>query len=260
MKTMVLICSLAGVGAGTLPAQPPPPPPPIREHIRIEGQPAVVGQQPPSGPQTWLGVQVREVAPELYQHVELTEGTGLVVDFVAPNGPAAQAGVEKFDILVKLEDQLLVNPAQLQTLVRTKKEGDRVELALLRKGQPVRLTATLGKVDRPPVKLGGPGAFEWDEFVPLPAPRPPGGGGGSATVSQAAATATDGEYTFSATIRDGDKRLVVRDRAGTTVFDGPYNTEDERAKLPAELRERVEKLKLFDRPAPRIRMQKTNPT
>jgi len=43
--------------------------------------------------------------------------------------------VLKNDVLVKFDDQLLVNSKQLRTLVGTKKEGDAVHLTYLRKGQ-----------------------------------------------------------------------------------------------------------------------------
>ena len=42
---------------------------------------------------------------------------------------------------------------------------------------------------------------------------------------------------------EGEKRtVVVKDREGNVLFEGPYNTDEEKKAVPAEMRERVEKL------------------
>src|SRR5712671_1828482 len=104
--------------------EPPTPPPPPRAHI--EGTPSVrifkmMKGDKPAGPVTWLGVVGREVSPELYEQIDLPQGTGLVVEFVSPDSPAAKAGIKQFDVLTKFEDQILVNPQQLVTLIRNRK-------------------------------------------------------------------------------------------------------------------------------------------
>src|SRR4030095_10089694 len=57
--------------------------------------------------------------------------------------PGEKAGLQKHDVLVRLGDQVLIAPKQLQTLVANRKAGDTVEIALLRKGQPQTVTVTL---------------------------------------------------------------------------------------------------------------------
>jgi hypothetical protein len=51
--------------------------------------------------------------------------------------------VQEHDVLYKLNDQLLINPAQYMVLVRTFKPGDKVELTVIREAQQRKLTATL---------------------------------------------------------------------------------------------------------------------
>jgi len=58
-----------------------------------------------------------------------------------------------------------------------------------------------------------------------------GGGGRSTSV----ATRSDGEHTLTLTTTDGDRRLVAKDAAGKTLFDGPVNTEEERKAVPPEI-------------------------
>ena len=67
--------------------------------------------------------------------------------YVAPDSPGAKAGLQKNDVLVELEGQLLVHPAQLRKLVQVHKEGDTVELVFYRAGKKQTVSATLG---RPP--------------------------------------------------------------------------------------------------------------
>ena len=96
-----------------------------------------------TGPKTWLGVVLDELSPEVASQLPLDPGTGLIVEHVTPDSPAARAGVQKHDVLVRLGDQVLIAPKQLQTLVANRKAGETVEIALLRKGQPQTVTATL---------------------------------------------------------------------------------------------------------------------
>lgn len=111
-----------------------------REERRIDGDgPA----QFESG--AWLGVLTDEASETLAVQLGLDPGTGLVVTHVAPASPAGKAGIEKNDILIKLDDQRLVHPAQLRKLVQVRKEGDEVRLAYLRAGREQSATVALGK-------------------------------------------------------------------------------------------------------------------
>ena len=58
--------------------------------------------------------------------------------------PAAKAGLQKNDVLVKLDDQLLTNPNQLKSLVAAKKDGATVKLTYFRRGQQATLEVKLG--------------------------------------------------------------------------------------------------------------------
>ena len=88
-----------------------------------------------SGPTPWLGVTVDEVSDELRAQLPIERGAGLVVRGVVPDGPAAQAGLQIHDVLVKLDDQLLVNGNQLSALVRMKKDGEKARLTYFRGGK-----------------------------------------------------------------------------------------------------------------------------
>lgn len=96
----------------------------------------------------WLGLGTEEASEALTSQLKLTPGVGLVVTYLAPEGPAAKAGLKKNDLLVEFENQQLVLPSQLRKLVQVRKEGDQVHLAYYRAGEKRGATVTLGKTSR----------------------------------------------------------------------------------------------------------------
>ncbi len=93
----------------------------------------------------WLGVSVEEASEVVTAQLDLDSGAGLVVTYVATNSPAAKVELQKNDVLVEFDSQLLVHPAQLRKLVQARKEGDRVKLVFYRAGKKQSVTATLAK-------------------------------------------------------------------------------------------------------------------
>ena len=98
---------------------------------------------------TWLGVAIAEAPPEVAGRLPIEAGTGLVVDQVIEGSPAAVAGLQRLDVLARLNEQTLVTPKQLQTLVMHRKPGDQVELTFFRKGEKRRVVVVLMLRDRP---------------------------------------------------------------------------------------------------------------
>jgi hypothetical protein len=95
----------------------------------------------------WLGISTEESTEALSAQLGLGNGVGLVVSYVAPDGPAAKAGLQKNDVLVKFEDQDLVHPAQLRKLVRARKIDEKVSLTYIRAGKKENVSVTLGQTE-----------------------------------------------------------------------------------------------------------------
>lgn len=96
--------------------------------------------------EAWLGVGVAKPDETTATHVpELPPGIGFVVIFLAKDGPAETAGIEKFDLLWKMNEQMLVNEGQLATLLRLANPDDEVTISLFRKGKPIDLKVKLGE-------------------------------------------------------------------------------------------------------------------
>jgi hypothetical protein len=115
--------------------------------------PFVLREKPPvrTGPVTFLGVATVEVSREVGAQLPLPPETGMLICAVAPNSPAAAAGLQENDVLGKLDDQILITPRQLAVLIANHKEGDEVKLTYFRKGQQMETTAKLGKREAPAV-------------------------------------------------------------------------------------------------------------
>ena len=103
-------------------------------------------------PVTFLGIETAPVSPTLTAQLGLQDGAGLVVNHVVPDSPASGA-LKMHDILVKLDDQILIEQRQLSVLVRNHKDGDEVTLTYLRGGKQSTAKIKLGKHDLPKMAL-----------------------------------------------------------------------------------------------------------
>ncbi len=73
----------------------------------------------------------------------------LVVAQVAPDSPAAAAGLLPGDVLRQIDGETLLNPDLLEGTLMAKNAGEEVRLTVLRKGKPLEVKATLTAVSRP---------------------------------------------------------------------------------------------------------------
>jgi hypothetical protein len=101
--------------------------------------------EPPKQPKPFLGVIAAPAPPAIAAQLGLTEGFGLLVMEVLPDGPAAKAGVQKYDVLKLLNDQQLVDTNQLSALLRAAGKDKDVVLTVIRKAQEQKLTAKVGE-------------------------------------------------------------------------------------------------------------------
>ena len=92
---------------------------------------------------SYLGVHTSRLNKALSHQLGLPGGVHLQVEQVAPGSPAEDAGLKLYDVLLKFDDQLLINPEQLKTLVRMRNPGERVSLSILRQSKPVTLSVEL---------------------------------------------------------------------------------------------------------------------
>ena len=97
----------------------------------------------------YLGVYTSKVNPSLSHQLKLTENLYLSVERVEKGSPAEKAGIQQFDILLQLDDQILINSEQLKYLVRSKKPQDKITLTFLRRGDKKNTSLVLGGINKP---------------------------------------------------------------------------------------------------------------
>ena len=115
----------------------------INFHLHSKGDPVDSAQI------AYLGVYASKVNPNLSHQLKLTENLYLSVERVEKGSPAENAGIQQFDILLQLDDQILINPEQLKFLVRSKKSLDEITLTFLRRGDKKKSTLVLGGINQP---------------------------------------------------------------------------------------------------------------
>lgn len=255
----------------------------------------------------YLGVEASPASAALAAQLGLARGTGLVIGNVAPKSPV-DGVLQQHDVLLKLDDQILIEPHQLSVLIRQRKEGDEVTLTYIRAGKQAtakvklgthevtKLSAVDGTVrafsyaragsansssnssansssnsddNRFDVRIERSDALEgeeWNRVLSLlqrshgapdggaPGAIPPaariridhGSGPGframSVNTSNSNLAYSDDDGSLDLTTKEGVKTLVAKNAKGEPLFSGPVTTPEERKKLPAAVRERLEKL------------------
>lgn len=91
-----------------------------------------------------LGVQIAGLTPEGLK--QLGVQSGVVVLGVGEGSGAYKAGIEKGDVILKVDGTNVVDPESLASYIQKKKVGDRVIIEIVRNKTAKQLTVILGKM------------------------------------------------------------------------------------------------------------------
>jgi len=81
----------------------------------------------------WLGLEFQDLDPSLQQVLRLpSHVSGVIVNSVAPDSPASEAGVERGDIVTKMDQRTLAGARDFYDSMRSLRTGQRVELGVWR--------------------------------------------------------------------------------------------------------------------------------
>ena len=105
----------------------------------------------------FLGIQMANLSPELKQNInesadapfQVQEESGVLVLQVVPNSPAARAGLQSGDVLVKLGDQPVTESTQVQQVVEQTAIGSDLPIELRRNGQTLTITVQPASMPNP---------------------------------------------------------------------------------------------------------------
>ena len=104
--------------------------------------------QPGPNTQFILGVITSPVPPMVRAQVNLAENTGLFVQTIKPNGPAAKAGVQPYDIIIAIDGAAISNTIDLSSKIQSA-AGKSQKLTVLRHGKELTLDVTAQPADAP---------------------------------------------------------------------------------------------------------------
>ena len=93
-----------------------------------------------------LGVVIQEVTKELAESLGLSRPMGAVVNAIDRDGPAAQAGLEPGDVILKFDGKTVNNSADLPRMVAATAPGSRAILQVWRKGKLKDVSVVIGRM------------------------------------------------------------------------------------------------------------------
>lgn len=93
-----------------------------------------------------IGVQIQPLTQELAQSFGLKSTDGALVSMVEPNGPAAKAGLQAGDVILKFNNQRVNNSNELPLIVANVRPGSKVPLSLWRKGKELNVSVTVSEM------------------------------------------------------------------------------------------------------------------
>jgi membrane-associated protease RseP (regulator of RpoE activity) len=109
----------------------------------------------------WIGIMAAPIDPLLKAHLRLD--TGVVVQHVVPDSPAAKAGIKEDDLVLKFGDTPAPEPAALSQAVEKNKDRE-ATVTLLREGREITIKVTPRER---PAEMGFPDQWQdpnWNRF------------------------------------------------------------------------------------------------
>ncbi len=95
----------------------------------------------------WLGVRIQNVDESTAEALGLGTARGALVAGIDEKGPAKPAGLEVGDVIVRFDGREVKDSRDLPRIVASTPVGKSVEVAIVRKGQELKRSVTLGRLE-----------------------------------------------------------------------------------------------------------------
>ncbi len=93
----------------------------------------------------WIGVEAREITPEMGESLRLGTLSGVLIEGVLRGGPAERAGLKPGDVLVAIEGKPVKDPNSMLNLVAALVPGKPASIRLRRDNKDVDVQVAVGK-------------------------------------------------------------------------------------------------------------------
>jgi serine protease Do len=93
----------------------------------------------------YLGLYGQDVTPEIAQLLNLAQPRGVLVAQVDPSSPAAQAGIQRGDVILAMNGRNIETYTAFRDQIATLRPGTQIQLTISRDGQTLERTVTLGE-------------------------------------------------------------------------------------------------------------------
>ena len=97
----------------------------------------------------WIGVQTRELTPELAEVLKLGDAKGVLIGGVVDDAPAAKAGIKPGDVLTRVGEHAVGTPAELLASVAALKPRSQVEVGVQRAGKVMSFQLAVAQRPKP---------------------------------------------------------------------------------------------------------------
>jgi serine protease Do len=103
----------------------------------------------------YLGINIQPVTDDIAAGLGLPKDRGEIVANVEPSGPAARAGIQRGDVIVRINGQEVTADNTLSYIVANQPIGRPVPIELIRNGRRVTVNATVGERPAEETTAGG---------------------------------------------------------------------------------------------------------
>ena len=116
---------------------------PIDEAVRVSDQLRSSGRVTRGR----IGVQIGQVSKDVAESIGLGQPRGALVNGVEPNSPAAKAGLEPGDIILRFDGREIEKSSDLPRIVGNTRPGNRSNLTVFRRGNQRDLVITVAELE-----------------------------------------------------------------------------------------------------------------
>lgn len=93
----------------------------------------------------WLGVHIQDVSPAAAKALGLEDAKGALIGSVLPDQPAAKAGIEAGDVILKIDDKDIASSEELMRTIADMRPGVKIKATIWRDGKARQVEIVLAE-------------------------------------------------------------------------------------------------------------------